>query len=304
MTPQILFVVLAAVVLLGVLVSFGLMLKRPAKSETAVNREAAANVLTALREERDRLVAALENRTLSQADFVREERALAQRLLDEGGMPTATAQRLDETRAIRVTALMLAVVLPLLGTGLYLKVGDFSSLEENALLQVENARHSREAFEGADMMGAIERLEGEVQKRPNNLSAWQILADHYLGTGNLEQALIAYENVVRLDPKDDKSLVTLIDLMIGTSGEVTPRLMDLVNRALELNPMEPKILLLGGYIRYEEGDSKEAVLLWNRLLTVMPEGEEKAALKEKIADVMKAAGMTALPKDPVLERQS
>lgn len=303
MTTQILFVILGVVVLLLVLASFVFFLKRQGTSETNVSLEASANVLAALREERANLVKALSSHAISQAEFLRAERDLAQRLLDEGGMPSGTHQRHDERRFVKVTAVMLALALPLLGTGLYLKVGDFSSLDENAMLQVENARHSREALSGnKDMMGAIERLEAEVEKRPNNLSAWQILADHYVGTGNLEQAVMAYENVVRLDPKDAKAVVELIDLMLGTTGEVTPKLMELVDKALVLNPMEPKILLLAGYIRFETGETAECVKYWNRLLQVMPDGDEKVALEEKVQAVMKEAGMTTLPDDPELKR--
>lgn len=305
---QIIFVAVAIVVVLLIIGTFyiAMRFKKEADYDEGASEADRRAVRVALQKEHAELSARHERGRISDAAFEKAERALAQRLLDEGGLPpekTPHKGAAGEGGFVKVTALAISLLLPITGAGLYLFYGDFSSLQSDALAQVAATREA--VANEKTMQGVINKLEIAVEKDRNNLSAWEILAEHYAQNGNLAQAEMAYENVVRLNPKDARAISSLIDVEVGLHEGVDPngKIPALVEKALALDPFEPKILLLGGFIAYQKGEYEKAALYWNRLKSIVPPNDPmEQMIDANLAEALKAGNLSAPPKDIVLEQ--
>ncbi len=303
---QIVLVVIGIVIILFIVLTFVIAMNF---SKSGREDEEAAASKKAVRVSLQREHAALEARRdrgeLTAEQFAKKEGELAQRLLDEGGLPEAQHEPRKERSLVKLTAFALTILFPLTGAGLYLFYGDFSSLSSDAVTQIEA---TREAVKNQKTMaGVIMRLEEAVQKDPKNVSAWEILADHYVETRNLSQAQLAYEKLVELQPKDVHPLTKLIEVSVELdNGTISPHVFDLIKRAMVLDPNDGNLWLMAGFAYNEEGNYKEAVLYWHRLVSILPEKDQmRQALEFHIQEAMKTGNLKDYPDDPFLkEKQS
>lgn len=297
MTYQIIFVVIA---FLMVAAAAGLFAWRlfagrddPQREWRRIEENAAA-----LRYEYERQEALLAAGRISPAEFKEREHELALRVIDE----TAPESK-EEDRASKslpgITAAALYLVMAATSAGGYLYFGDFSSMDEKAIEQVKLTRAQAKAERGLAQT-AVE-LEKAVQKDKDNLEAWEILAGQYNETGNLSQAQIAYENVVRLNPKDANAWAELADVRIALAdGGMDEGVKTASKKCLELDPYHQKGLMIGAAVAFNEGDYKQSAILFSRLRAQFPEGSEiYAALTEQLNMAVQTGGLGTVPKDPL-----
>lgn len=186
-------------------------------------------------------------------------------------------------------------MVPATTTGLYLYYGDYSSLDPKAQEQI---RATREAMQSQrNMFETVKRLEAGVVSQPDNLEAWEILAEHYAQTGNLAQAVVAYENVVRLKPDNAVAYGELADILVATQdGDLSGKVAEYVFKALELDPYQMKSLLLGGAVAFDQGDYAKAAILWNRFRQMVPpEDEIYATLTSNIEMALRNGNLKEIP---------
>lgn len=233
--------------------------------------------------------------------FAQRERELCLRVLDEIEPETPLKEQKGKIagQVPFATALTAGIVIPAATIGLYLTYGDFSSLDPKAQEQIEMVRAASVAE--ANMLDNVRRIEESVKKNPDSLEAWEILADHYNQTGDLAKAKEAYEQVVRLDPKNAFALAELADLLVAVSGgQLTDEAGELAKRALAIDPYNQKALIVGGAYAFDKADWKEAVILFNRLKAQFPAEDEVAqALEHNVKMAMSYGEMKEVPKDPV-----
>ena len=183
-------------------------------------RERTADNLAGLREEYAHLVEQQAAGRLTQAAFAEREEELEPAYLEEteetkdSADPSQVRKDADNARTSLITTAAVAVMIPATAVGAYLWYGDFSALDERAVEQVRLAAQA--AKSERDMQGTMASLlEKAVQSNKDNLEAWELLAEQYNATGNLSQAAIAFENVVRLAPKNANAWAELADLTIA-----------------------------------------------------------------------------------------
>lgn len=252
-----------------------------------------------VKHQREKALTALQAGTISQEAFAREEATLAKKLVS---LVNLNPVQTGESKTFTLTTLIaLLVVIPAGTAGLYLKYGDFSSLDERAIAQIEAVR--TEDQREAQMRDTVASLEAQVQKNPDLLEAWEILADYYAINEQFDKAIEAGKAVMRLNPKNTKVASDLLEALVVTGQESDPMVQELIERVLKDNPFDQKTLLIAGLLRQKAKDYKMAVLYWNRLRTVMPEGsDERTMMDERIKDLMKEGKILILPPDPVLDQ--
>lgn len=235
---------------------------------------------------------------LSDDDFADRETELALRVIDET-KPETDTERAHSKSLPAATILALCIVIPATSIGLYMYYGDFSSLDEKAVEQVRLT--AQQAKSQMNMAETVANLEASVEKNKDNLEAWEILADQYNQTGNLEQARIAYENVVRLDPKNANAYAELADILIALGeGALSPDVEKYAEKCLELDPYHQKGLMIGAAVAFNEGKYEKSAIYFNRLLQQIPSGNEvHDALQQQLDMVMQMGGLKEVPKDPL-----
>lgn len=306
MKYEVIFCIFALVLTAGVVGAFAWALLGHSKGGRAEEARTADN-LAGLREEYAHLVEQQAAGRLTQSAFAEREDELALRVLEETEETKDSADSsqvrkdADNARTSLITTAAVAVMIPATAVGAYLWYGDFSALDERAVEQVRLAAQA--AKSERDMQGTMASLEKAVQSNKDNLEAWELLAEQYNATGNLSQAAIAFENVVRLAPKNANAWAELADLTIALNPSDLLKAGEMAEKALAVDPWHQKGLMIGAAAAFERGDYAHAAVLFDRLRKQIPAGNEvHDALTQQIEMTLAAGGLKAIPKDDVGEK--
>ena len=306
MKYEVIFCIFALVLTAGVVGAFAWALLGHSKGGRAEEARTADN-LAGLREEYAHLVEQQAAGRLTHAAFAEREEELALRVLEEtvetkeSADPSQVRKDADNARTSLITTAAVAVMIPATAVGAYLWYGDFSALDERAVEQVRLAAQA--AKSERDMQGTMASLEKAVQSNKDNLEAWELLAEQYNATGNLSQAAIAFENGVRLAPKNANAWAELADLTIALNPSDLLKAGEIAEKALAVDPWHQKGLMIGAAAAFERGDYAHAAVLFDRLRKQIPAGNEvHDALTQQIEMTLAAGGLKAIPKDDVGEK--
>lgn len=118
----------------------------------------------------------------------------------------------------------------------------------------------------ARISSMVDRLAERLKTRPDDAEGWQMLGRSYATLGKHGQAMGAYETALRLRPNEPTLLAEL-----AFSAAITNRRVggadsaQLLQRALKLDPRNPKALALAGTLSLERKDYQGAVQYWEQL---------------------------------------
>ena len=213
------------------------------------------------------------------------------------------------TRTTRTLApiVALALLLPLLGLGLYLRAGspDTPAAEARAPLAAGAAVN---ASAGAD--DAVRRLRAHLERQPRDARGWVILARLQADGDRFEEAAQAYARALAVSSRVAADAALWCEyadaLGMAQGGSLAGRPRELVLRALALDPDHPKALEMAGSSEYEQGDYRAALRHWRALLVAQPAGsrayaELAAAIArtERLAAISLPSGSKAMMR-PIL----
>jgi cytochrome c-type biogenesis protein CcmH len=147
----------------------------------------------------------------------------------------------------------------------------------------------------------VAKLERHMKDAPDDLQGWLLLGRSDVALERADGAIDAYEHAHRLDPNNIDALLGLGEaLSIRAGGNVTPPAGDLFERALALEPDNPRALLYSGFGAATRGDRAAARQRWIKLKGMHPPAEIDAMLNDRIAELGTAdlEGGTAPPAGP------
>jgi tetratricopeptide (TPR) repeat protein len=125
---------------------------------------------------------------------------------------------------------------------------------------------------------------------PEMLQGMLQAARESLFAGRYSEAIAAYQAVLKRDPNNVDALTHMgLIAAVAARGEHGPEMVDrglgLLDRALKLSPDYPPALLYRGQVLYEaKKDTAGAIRSWERFVTVVPAGEERARVERMIAE--------------------
>jgi cytochrome c-type biogenesis protein CcmH len=199
--------------------------------------------------------------TISASDYEATRDELQLRLLDDTEAPAPTApSHASFFWTARRTAATIAVLLPLGAAGLYGWLGQPGAIDPAATQKVNN--------EKVEQM--VETLAKRLNANPNDPQGWAMLARSYKVMGRLdeaEQAFIKAADKVNTDPD---LLVEYADLLAARAdSNLEGRPLELINKALALNPQHPMGLMMSGVAAYARSDFAGAEAQWKKLLPLL-----------------------------------
>jgi len=110
----------------------------------------------------------------------------------------------------------------------------------------------------------VDRLAERLKTRPDDSDGWQMLGRSYAALGKHAQAIGAYETAMRLRPDDPTLLAELAFSAAATNRRVAGSdSTQLLQRALKLDPRNPKALALAGTLSLDRKDYQGAVQYWS-----------------------------------------
>lgn len=217
--------------------------------------------------------------TAEQLDRGRDE-AARELLADTDNAEPDRSARLGKT-----LPLLAAVLVPVMGLGLYLHFG--------ASDKVELTREFAQAPQSVQEMTS--RLERAVQAQPDSAEGLYLLGRAYMAQERAADAAKAFERAAALAGRQPELLGQWAQaLYFGNGKQWTAQMQALTDEALKADPAEVTSLGLLGIAAFEDGRYQQAIDYWNRLIAQLPEGDaSRAALQggiERAGERLKATG--------------
>ena len=139
----------------------------------------------------------------------------------------------------------------------------------------------------------IESLADRLKAQPDDADGWRTLARSYAALGRHAAAIDAFKAAVRLRP-DEPALLAEYAFSAAVldphaaSGEAAR----LVERALQLDPLNPKALALAGTLALDRKDYPGAIAHWEQLARIEPaDGPIAKQLQFSILQARQLAGL-------------
>ncbi|MBU1690358.1 MAG: c-type cytochrome biogenesis protein CcmI [Gammaproteobacteria bacterium] len=209
------------------------------------------------------LKADLDSGELDAAQYEDARRELEKRLSEDVPMesvPVAAAQ------PSRWPGVVLAVAIPVLAIALYVGLGN-----PEALLMSRAEAPAAVAQGQHDAAPMIAALEAKLQEKPDDAAGWYMLARSYASIEKFDESARAFEKAVALFPEDARLLADYADVLAMAQGRsLQGKPLELINKALKLNPNEEKTLNLAASAAYQNKDFAQAAAYWRRLLKLIP----------------------------------
>ena len=166
--------------------------------------------------------------------------------------------------------LALAAAVAPSAVGLYLYVSNWDS------------EFAARASEGDRLVAELaERLE----RNPEDLDGWRLLANSYMALGRYEQGRAAYQEIWSRTPVPDNELkIAFAESQILTdSGSLTGDAGRLVEEVLAAQPGNPKALWYGGLVALELGLEDAVRSRWTSLLALNPPEQVANVIRTQLA---------------------
>ena len=193
-------------------------------------------------------------------------------------------------RPARLTALVLALVIPLASVATYLVLGQpkatapMQGTELAAAASQAAGQHEVTAEQIERMVSALaERLKTD----PDNAEGWDMLGRSYSALERYTDAAAAFQRVSRLQPRNAGALADQADALGMAQGRsLAGEPARLVQQALAVDPRNIKALALAGSVALEAGDLAGARTHWQRMLAEVPADSQIArSVQANLAEI-------------------
>ncbi len=198
-------------------------------------------------------------------------------------------------------AVLLAVLWPLWRTARPLVIGGVVALgiATFALYRVVGTPAALEpqatAPGPATLEEAIDQLEAELKKKPNEPEGWRLLGKSYAALQRFGDAQKAFERAVQLMPDDADLLVEAAQARLFNNADrkLDAQAMALLDRARQINPGHQRAAWFVGLAQRQEGKPAEAAKTWEPLLAQV-DPNTAATLRTQINEARAEAGLPPL----------
>lgn len=219
---------------------------------------------------------------IGEADYEQSRAELQRRVIAD----TSEADDAPTLRAPKKTMLLIGLALPLAAIGLYALLGSPATLEPNGPQHAATAQ---------DMDRLVVGLAQKLEKEPENLQGWAMLARSYKMLGRNVEAEQAFVRAGTFLDNDAQLLAIYADLAAtNANGDFTGKPTQLIEKALRVDPQNAMALWLAGTAAFRGGQFDAAIRIWERLTQqVEPDSDDSRMLQESINAAYSAIGKTA-----------
>jgi cytochrome c-type biogenesis protein CcmH len=171
------------------------------------------------------------------------------------------------------------VVILLVSIGLYFKLGAENELAITQLLQ----KSGQTNFTEENALDLIARLGVQTEKTPKDTEMWYLLGRLNFDMGQFDQAVDGFTQALQLLPIDSKQdqAVAMAQLaqaqFFANERKLDAATESLLKDVLAINPNDETSLGLLGVAAFDSSRYVEAVGYWQRLISMMPEGNPNVA---------------------------
>ena len=281
------WVICAAFILIALVFVLPPALQRSAQSDRKAEDERRQANIAVYRDQLSELESDLKNGIVSQEQYAQDRDEIERRLLEDTKGEKAERKTASTASPARYTAYALGIAIPLVAVTLYLGVGNPKAVEGPPPAPMQ-ARPSGGPRTQEQIEANVDALAKRLQSNPSDVEGWTMLARSYSSMEKFAEAAGAYAKLTELKPNDANLWAEYAFATAMASGRsLEGRPMELINRALKVDPENAKALQLAGSAAFQAKDYKKAVEYWQRVLKQVPPGSEVAQTIQKRIDEAK-----------------
>lgn len=220
--------------------------------------------------------------SLAEADFEQARHELQRRLLEEVEPATTDSAAQPTHGPSRKMAIAILILLPILGLLGYGILGNPKALDP-----VQTAAPQEMTPEKINEM--VASLAEKLKANPDNMPGWLMLARSYKSMGRYDEAVQAFakaENAINDDPDQLASYAEAVAMANGKG--INGKALQLIERALKVDPKHAHSMFLAGAAAMEAGDNKKGLSYWEPLLSQVEPGSEVDQMLRSGIEKMKA----------------
>lgn len=278
------WVICAGLILIALAFVLPTAMQRAGESDREMEDERKEANIAVYRDQLSELESDLRNGIVSDEQYAQDREEIERRLLED----TATSQTTKTVTApalLRNTAYLLGIGLPLIAVIFYLNVGSPKSITETP--QVASARGQTAAPQERtqeQIAANVDKLAQRLQSNPNDAQGWTMLARSYNSMEKWSEAAGAYAKATEQSPNNaDLWAEYAFATAMANDRSLEGKPMELINRALKVDPQNSKALQLAGSAAFQAKDYKKAIDYWQQILKQVPAGSEvEQAITERI----------------------
>ena len=146
----------------------------------------------------------------------------------------------------------------------------------------------------------LDQLAQHLERTPNDLQGWKLLAASYMQVGRYDEGRAAYQRVWALtrQPDDELKIAYAESQILADRATLTGEAGRLIEEVLQSRPNDPKALWYGGHVALELGRDDDVRARWSRLLTMNIPEEVASVVQAQLAE-LDAAARDAQPPAPI-----
>ena len=217
---------------------------------------------------------------LSDANFEQAKAEVQRRLLEE--VEPESAAETTSHGPSRKIAVFLLLLMPIFAVTGYALLGNPRALDPTQTSAPPKMTQEQ-------INGMVAKLAEKMAANPDDLKGWLMLARSYKTMGRYDDAVAAYGKAEKLVNEDPDLLASYAETVAMANGKgLKGKPMQLVDRALKLDPKHPHSLFLAGAAAMEAGDNKKGIAYWESLLPQVEPGSEIDQMLRSGIDKMKS----------------
>jgi len=230
---------------------------------------------------RDQAVRLESDRTdnmIAETDYQQARAELQRRVIDD-------TEEADDTATVRTpkkTMLVLGLLLPIAAVALYLLLGSPATLDPD--------NGPQRAATPQDMDRLVANLAMKLEKDPENLQGWTMLARSYKMLGRNAEAEQAFARAGAFLDNDAQLLAIYADVAAtNANGNFSGKPAQLLEKALRVDPQNAMALWLSGTAAFRANQFDVALRIWERLVSQVEPGSDDARMLQQAIEAAYAA---------------
>ena len=158
---------------------------------------------------------------------------------------------------------------------------------------------------GESMADLVNQLEQVLADDPNRPDGWAMLGRSAGRIGQWEQSARAYQRATELAPDNEQYWINYGEaLMQLAEGKITPAARLAFNKAGQIEPRHPAVAYYTGIALAQQGNTDQAVTIWQDALDRLPDDAQRARAPFRQAIERARPGSQALSPAPAMPQPS
>jgi cytochrome c-type biogenesis protein CcmH len=267
------------------------LLQRSGTTQAASDKERREANIEIYRDQLNELETDLHNGIVSKDQYQQDRDEIERRLLEDVKLSESEMKTTVDFRK-RNVVYALAIGLPLVAVLFYLKVGELKALSPSAV-QRPAAEPSSQMRSQQQIDENVSALVDRLKTNPSDAEGWIMLARSYNTMKRFGEAAGAYARATELQPNNADLLAEYAFVSAMANGRnLEGQPMELVNKALKIDPENLKALQLAGNDAFQRKDYTKAIDYWSRVLKKVPPQSEVAQSIQQRIDEAKSLAKT------------